>query len=102
MLNPHTRHISKEKYIVGRHHLACRRELAEGEHSFRTRCESTVHRRFASLFRIALSVERPFEVEQNTPRLEAEPRAHHAQEVRLSLTVSLPWTKLVSWHTLPQ
>ncbi len=59
MLNPHTRHISEGKYIVGRRHLACRRELAEGEHSFRTRCESNVRRRFALPFCIALSVERP-------------------------------------------
>ncbi len=30
------------KYIVGRLHLACRRELAEGEQSIRALCESTV------------------------------------------------------------
>ncbi len=59
MLNPYMRYISEEKCIVGRRHLACRCELAEGEHSFRARCESTVRRRFASLFRITLRVERP-------------------------------------------
>ncbi len=59
MLNPYMRYISEEKCIVGRRHLACRRELAEGKHSFRTRCESTVGRRFASLFRIASSVKWP-------------------------------------------
>ncbi len=42
MLNPYTRYISEEKYIVGRRHLACRRELAEGEQSFRALCESTI------------------------------------------------------------
>ncbi len=31
-------YISEEKCIVGQRHLACRRELAEGEHSFRARC----------------------------------------------------------------
>ncbi len=59
MLDPYTRYISEEKYIVGWRHLACRRELAEGEQSFRSWCESTVCRRFTSLFHIALSVERP-------------------------------------------
>ncbi len=59
MLNPFTRYISEEKYIVVRIHLVCRRELAEGEQSFRARCESTVHLQFASLFLIALRVERP-------------------------------------------
>ncbi len=58
-LNLHTGHISEEKCIVGRCHLACRRELAEGDQSFRARCESNVRRRFPSLFRIALSVKRP-------------------------------------------
>ncbi len=50
----------KKKCIVGRRHLACRRELAEGEHWFRARCKSNICGRFASLFRIALSVERPY------------------------------------------
>ncbi len=59
MLNPYMRYISEEKCIVGRRLLACRCELVEGEHSFRARCESTIHRRFASLFRIASSVKRP-------------------------------------------
>ncbi len=59
MLNPYMRYISEEKYIVGWCHLACRSELAEGEQSFRARCESTIPQRFASLFRIAFSVERP-------------------------------------------
>ncbi len=31
MLNPYMRYISEEKCIVGRHLLACRRELAEGK-----------------------------------------------------------------------
>ncbi len=39
MINPYTRYISEEKYIVGRHHLACWSDLAEGEKLFR---ESTV------------------------------------------------------------
>ncbi len=55
MLNPYTRYISEEKYIVGWRHLVCRHELAEGEQSFRARCESTVCQRFALLFHIALS-----------------------------------------------
>ncbi len=38
--------LSEGKYIVGRRHLACRRE-------------SNIRRRFSSLFRIVLSVERP-------------------------------------------
>ncbi len=49
----------KKKCIVVRRHLACRRKLAEGEHSFHARCESNIRGRFASLFRIALRVERP-------------------------------------------
>ncbi len=59
MLNPYTRYISEEKCIIGWHHLACRRELAEGDQFFRTRCESTVRLRFALPFRIVLSVKRP-------------------------------------------
>ncbi len=59
MLNPYTRYISEEKYIVGWRHLACKHELAEREQSFRALCESTVHRQFTSLFRIVLSLERP-------------------------------------------
>ncbi len=59
MLNPYMRYISEENYIVGRRHLACRHELAEDEQSFPALCESTVWRRFAWLFRIALSVEWP-------------------------------------------
>ncbi len=43
------------------HHLACMRELAEGKQSFHTRCESNVCQRFALLFCIVLSVERPLE-----------------------------------------
>ncbi len=50
MLNPYTRHTSEEKCIVGWRHLACRRELAESDQSFRAWCESNVRRRFASLF----------------------------------------------------
>ncbi len=61
MSNPYTGYISEEKCIAGRRHLACRRELAEGEQSFRARCENTVHRRFALLFRIVLSVKRPLD-----------------------------------------
>ncbi len=53
MLNPYKRYVSEEKYIVGQ------RELAGGEHSFRARCESNIRGRFASLFRIVISVERP-------------------------------------------
>ncbi len=49
MLNPHTRHMSEEKYIVGRCPLAWRRELAEGKHLFRARCKSNILRQFASL-----------------------------------------------------
>ncbi len=45
MLNPYTRYISEEKCIVGWRHLACRRELAEGEQSFCARCESYVRHR---------------------------------------------------------
>ncbi len=56
MLNPYTQYISEEKCIVGRRHLACRHELAEGEHSFHARCESKIRERFSSFFRIALSV----------------------------------------------
>ncbi len=52
----------KKKCIVGRRQLACRRELAEGKYSCRARCESNICGRFALLFRIALSVERPFTV----------------------------------------
>ncbi len=50
----------KKKCIVGRRHLACRRELAEGEKSFRALCESNIRWRFASIFHIVLSVEKPF------------------------------------------
>ncbi len=57
----------KKKCIVGRRHLSCRRELAEGEHSFRARSESNIRGRFASLFRIALSVERPVLCPFSTP-----------------------------------
>ncbi len=56
MLNTYTRSISVEKCISGLRHLVCRRELAEGEQSFCALCESTVRPRFASLFRIKLSV----------------------------------------------
>ncbi len=72
MLNPFTRYISEEKCIVGQRLLACRRELAEGEQSFRAQCESTVPLRFAWLFCIALSVERPLWVSGGT-------RTHIAQ-----------------------
>ncbi len=60
----HMRYIRfmKKKCFVVRRHLACRRELAEGEHSFRAACESNIHRRFASLFHIAFSVERTWSV----------------------------------------
>ncbi len=58
MLNPYTRHISEQKCIVGWRHQAWRRELSEGEQSFRAWCESNVRRRFALLFRIELSVKR--------------------------------------------
>ncbi len=53
------RYISEEKCIVGRRHLACKHELAEGEHSFCAQCESTVRLRFASPFRISSSVKWP-------------------------------------------
>ncbi len=54
----HTLHEEK-KCIVGRRHLACRRELAEGEQSFRALCESTVR------LRLAL---RPFHTERNAKK----------------------------------
>ncbi len=59
MLNPYMRYISEEKCIVGRRHLACRRELAEGKQSFRARCESNIRQRFALIFHNALSAKRP-------------------------------------------
>ncbi len=60
MLNPYMRYISEEKCIASQRHLACRRELA-GDQSFHARCESTIRRRFASLFHIAFSVKWPLE-----------------------------------------
>ncbi len=49
MLNPYMRCISEEKCIVGRRQLACKHELAEGDQSFRARCENNVRRQFDSL-----------------------------------------------------
>ncbi len=37
------RYKSEEKCIVGRRHLACKHELAEGEHSFSFIGNSTLH-----------------------------------------------------------
>ncbi len=51
MLNPYTRYISEEKCIVGRCHLMCRHELAEGNTFFRTLCESTIRCDSLSLHR---------------------------------------------------
>ncbi len=55
LLNPHTRRISEEKYIVGRRPLACRRELAEGKHSFHARCGKAFKVRMKSKFVYLLS-----------------------------------------------
>ncbi len=50
MLNPYTRYISEEKCIVGRRHLACMRELAEGEHSPRFFASRSVWKGLKSAF----------------------------------------------------
>ncbi len=60
MLNPFTRCISEEKCIVAQRHLACRRELAEGDQLFHTLCESTVVGDSPHFLRIVASVKRPW------------------------------------------
>ncbi len=60
--------LHEKKCILGWHHLACRHELAECNQSFRTWCESNVHRRFVSLFRFVLSVKQPLASTSKIPQ----------------------------------
>lgn len=44
---------------TGQRHLVCRRKLAEGDPSLRVRCESSIHQRFTTVYRVAFSVNGP-------------------------------------------